>query len=77
MSRRHAAEDAFGRLTLAVGRNVNVTVPFPVESIEHSVHKTYLDSIGRPRVTITKRMCVEKHEQDIFVSPLFLAWCWC
>lgn len=52
---------------LARGRDVNVTVPFPVDSISHSVHKTYLDSVGRPRVTIRKRMCVEKHEQDIFV----------
>lgn len=32
------------------------------------MYKTYLDSIGRPRITIKKRMCVEKHEQDVFVS---------
>lgn len=44
-----------------------MTVPFPVDTIEHSTHKTYLDSIGRPRITIKKRMCVEKHEQDVYV----------
>ncbi|KAJ9110429.1 hypothetical protein QFC19_001554 [Naganishia cerealis] len=56
-------------ITLPEGaRNVNVTVPFPVDTIEQETHKTYLDSIGRPRITIKKRMCVEKHEQDVYVT---------
>lgn len=52
-------------------RNVEVVAPFPVDAIEHSVHKTYLDSTGRPRVTIKKTLCSESHEQNIYVSPLF------
>ncbi|KAJ9101893.1 hypothetical protein QFC21_003233 [Naganishia friedmannii] len=61
-------------ITLPEGaRDVNVTVPFPVDTIEHSTHKTYLDSIGRPRITIKKRRCVEKHEQDVYFQKVFTA----
>ena len=44
--------------------------PFPVDTIEHSVHKTYLDSTGRPRVTIKKALASEYNEQNIYVRGL-------
>jgi len=51
-------------------RNVEVQAPFPVDTIEHSVHKTYLDSTGRPRVTIKKALASEYNEQNIYVRGL-------
>jgi hypothetical protein len=44
-----------------------VQAPFPVDVIEHSIHKTYLDSTGRPRVTIKKALASEFNEQNIYV----------
>jgi oligosaccharyltransferase complex subunit alpha (ribophorin I) len=51
-------------------RNIEVQAPFPVDAIEHSVHKTYLDSTGRPRVTIKKALASEYNEQNIYVRGL-------
>jgi oligosaccharyltransferase complex subunit alpha (ribophorin I) len=48
---------------------VEVFTPFKVDSIEHSIHKTYLDSTGRPKVTMKKKNCTERHDQLIYVSP--------
>lgn len=48
--------------------DVEVHAPFAVDSIEHSVHRTYLDTIGRPMVTITKRLVTENHAQPVFVT---------
>ncbi|TXT10813.1 hypothetical protein VHUM_02318 [Vanrija humicola] len=48
--------------------DVEVFTPFPVDAIEHSVHKTYLDTTGRPVVTITKALVTENHAQNVFVS---------
>lgn len=52
----------------AICRNVEVVAPFPVDAVEHSVHKTYLDSTGRPRITIKKALASESNEQNIYVS---------
>ncbi len=41
--------------------------PFSLDGVTHSIHKTYLDSTGRPKVTLTKRGCTERHEQLIYV----------
>lgn len=48
--------------------DVEVFTPFPVDAIEHSVHKTYLDTSGRPVVTITKSLVTENHAQNVYVS---------
>jgi oligosaccharyltransferase complex subunit alpha (ribophorin I) len=48
--------------------NVEVFAPFPVDSISHSVHKTYLDTTGRPEITIKKSGCTEKHAQPIYIT---------
>lgn len=49
-------------------RDVEVFTPFPVDSITHSMHRTYLDSIGRPAITIKKAHCTENHAQTVYVG---------
>jgi oligosaccharyltransferase complex subunit alpha (ribophorin I) len=48
--------------------DVQVITPFPVDSITHSTHKTYLDTTGRYAVTIRKARCTESHGQNIYVT---------
>lgn len=48
--------------------DVEVYTPFAVDSIEHSVHRTYLDTIGRPKITITKNLVTENHALPVFVT---------
>lgn len=56
-------------VTLPEGaKNVEVVAPFPVDAVEHSVHKTYLDSTGRPRITIKKALASESNEQNIYIT---------
>ena len=63
------ADEVELRIVLPDGAtDVNVHVPFPVDSIEHSVHKTYLDTTGRPVVTITKALVTENHAQPVYVT---------
>lgn len=49
-------------------RDVEVFTPFPVDSITHSTHKTYLDTTGRHAVTIKKALATENHAQTIYVT---------
>lgn len=49
-------------------RDVEVHTPFAVDTIEHSVHKTYLDTTGRHAITLTKARCTENHAQNVYVS---------
>lgn len=48
--------------------DVEVFAPFPVDSIEHSLVKTYLDTTGRPVVTITKSVVTENHAQPVYIT---------
>ena len=55
-------------LKLADGRrDVEVITPFSVDSVKHSIHKTFLDSTGRPTVTLRKTRCTENHAQAVYV----------
>lgn len=51
-------------------RDVEVHTPFKIDSITHSIHKTYLDTTGRHTITLIKQKCTEHHAQPVFVSPL-------
>lgn len=51
-------------------RDVKVYTPFPVDSIDHTITRTYLDSTGRHTVVIKKHGAVENHAQDIFVRRI-------
>ncbi|CAK9779343.1 putative oligosaccharyltransferase alpha subunit [Cutaneotrichosporon oleaginosum] len=48
--------------------DVEVFAPFPLDSIYHGVHRTYLDTIGRPKVVITKRSVTENHAVPVYVT---------
>lgn len=48
--------------------DVQVFTPFPVDEIEHGVHKTYLDTTGRPVVTLKKHLVTENHAQPVYVT---------
>lgn len=39
-----------------------------MDSISHDVYTTYLDTVGRPAVTLARKRCSEKHAQLIYVS---------
>lgn len=51
-----------------MNRDVEVHTPFAVDSVSHSIHKTYLDTTGRHAITITKQKCTEHHAQPVYVS---------
>lgn len=42
--------------------------PFPVDSQSISVHKTYLDTQGRPVVILTKSDVTENHALPVYVE---------
>ncbi|WWC86854.1 uncharacterized protein L201_001733 [Kwoniella dendrophila CBS 6074] len=48
--------------------DVQVFTPFPVDSIEHSIHKTYLDTTGRYAITLKKTQLTENHAQNVYVT---------
>ncbi|KAG0229264.1 dolichyl-diphosphooligosaccharide--protein glycosyltransferase subunit 1 [Actinomortierella wolfii] len=57
------------RIVLPEGSKIlNVHVPFPVESIEQSTTKTYMDSAGRSTVTIHGRNWIDAHGKDVLVE---------
>ncbi|KAF9353450.1 dolichyl-diphosphooligosaccharide--protein glycosyltransferase subunit 1 [Mortierella sp. AD094] len=60
------------RVVLPEGaKNVNVNMPFEVDSIEHSNTKTYMDSAGRYTITINTRNLIEEHAQDMLIEYEF------
>ncbi|KAG0319623.1 proteasome regulatory particle base subunit [Dissophora globulifera] len=62
-------DDVEIRIVLPEGaKNVNVQVPFEVESVEESTTKTYMDSAGRSTVTIHARNLIEEHAQDLLIE---------
>ncbi|OCF76992.1 oligosaccharyltransferase complex subunit alpha (ribophorin I) [Kwoniella mangroviensis CBS 8886] len=48
--------------------DVQVYTPFAVDSIEHSIHKTYLDTTGRYAITLKKTQSTENHAQNVYVT---------
>lgn len=49
-------------------RDVEVYTPFAVDSIEHSIHKTYLDTTGRHTIILKKARCTEDHAKTVYVG---------
>jgi oligosaccharyltransferase complex subunit alpha (ribophorin I) len=52
-------------------RDVRVKTPYRVNREPDSVHYTYLDTVGRPVITMTKSNLVEQHIQDFEVRYTF------
>jgi len=64
--------DMFIRLFVDVARSdVDVISPFPEVSRSMSTHITYLDTTGRPAVTLAYKDLTDKHTGIIYVSALF------
>lgn len=62
------------KVTLPEGvRNIVIETPYPVEHHPDTVLFTYLDTIGRPVVTISKTNLVESHIQDFTLHYQFPA----
>lgn len=49
-------------------QDIQLTTSYPVEHLPNSLHFTYLDTKGRPVITIRKKNLVENHIQDFQVS---------
>ena len=47
---------------------ITVSPPFPVDTPNHSVSYTYLDTSGRPTVHLIKNACTERHALEVFIS---------
>ena len=51
-------------------RNIRVKTPFPIVRDADNLHFTYLDTVGRPVITMKKNNLVEQHIQDFEVICL-------
>ncbi|KAF8914591.1 oligosaccharyl transferase alpha subunit [Mucidula mucida] len=50
--------------------DIEFFVPFPAISNTLSTHTTYLDTVGRPALTLNYRDLTDRHAQSIFAMPL-------
>lgn len=48
-------------------RNIRVKTPYPIVRDADTLHFTYLDTVGRPVITMKKSNLVEQHIQDFEV----------
>jgi len=56
-------------------KNIHVKSPYPVVRESDNLHFTYLDTVGRPVITMTKNNLVEQHIQDFelrYTFPKFM-----
>lgn len=61
-------EDAVVKVILPEGaKDIQLKLPYPIERRANQLHYTYLDTIGRPVVTLHKKNLVENHIQDFEV----------
>uniref|UniRef100_A0A224X9L2 Dolichyl-diphosphooligosaccharide--protein glycosyltransferase subunit 1 n=1 Tax=Panstrongylus lignarius TaxID=156445 RepID=A0A224X9L2_9HEMI len=51
--------------------NIHLTLPFTMTRLPDSRHSTYLDTKGRPVITITKQNLVENHIQQFELDYIF------
>ncbi|KAJ8867481.1 hypothetical protein PR048_031283 [Dryococelus australis] len=59
------AEVVTTRIVLPEGsHDIQLSAPYQVERLSDSLHYTYLDTTGRPVITLRKRNAVENHIQD-------------
>ena len=53
-------------------RDIEINVPFPVDSKSQKISYTYLDTTGRPTFTFTKKNVVDQYSQPITVLLVFI-----
>lgn len=62
-------EELITKVILPEGSNkIQLETPYPVQRLQDYLHYTYLDTKGRPVITIRKTNVVENHIQDFEVS---------
>uniref|UniRef100_H2Z4F9 Dolichyl-diphosphooligosaccharide--protein glycosyltransferase subunit 1 n=1 Tax=Ciona savignyi TaxID=51511 RepID=H2Z4F9_CIOSA len=65
-------EDLTIKIILPEGaKNIKTELPYPAKREDDSLHFTYLDTVGRPVITFTKKNLVEQHIDDFVVSYTF------
>lgn len=52
-------------------KNIELSLPYPVTRLPDTLHYTYLDTTGRPVLSITKRNLVENHIQNFKLKYTF------
>lgn len=52
-------------------KDIKLKTPYNVERAADSLHATYLDTVGRPVITISKKNLVEQHIQDFELHYTF------
>lgn len=68
-----AYDDVTLKVVLPEGADdIEVFVPFPVDSQEAIITKTYLDTTGRRTVVMKKKNCTEKNSQLVYVRYTIL-----
>jgi len=65
-------EELITKITLPEGsHNMELETPFPVQRLPDYLHYTYLDTKGRPVITVRKTNVVENHIQDFELNYVF------
>lgn len=65
-------DEAVVNLILPEGAsNIKFKLPYSVKREKDQVHKTYLDTFGRPKIVLRKSNLVEKHIQELQVEYTF------
>ncbi|XP_018905586.2 dolichyl-diphosphooligosaccharide--protein glycosyltransferase subunit 1 [Bemisia tabaci] len=65
-------EELVTKIILPEGaHNIKFSVPYPVTRLPDSKHYTYLDTKGRPVISVKKNFVVENHIQDFELTYVF------
>ncbi|KAF9513259.1 hypothetical protein BS47DRAFT_1376772 [Hydnum rufescens UP504] len=67
---RSVVDDAEVKVILPEGARADIQIytPFAMDSIARDTHITFLDTKGRPSITLSKRNLTEKHTSPIYVT---------
>jgi oligosaccharyltransferase complex subunit alpha (ribophorin I) len=52
---------------------VEIFAPYVPLSVEHSTHISYLDSTGRPAITLKYKDLTDSHMDNVYVSIFLLS----
>uniref|UniRef100_A0A8D8WKG3 Dolichyl-diphosphooligosaccharide--protein glycosyltransferase subunit 1 n=2 Tax=Cacopsylla melanoneura TaxID=428564 RepID=A0A8D8WKG3_9HEMI len=66
-------DEAFVKIILPENvYNIRVHVPYNVLRHSNTYHKTYLDTVGRPVLMLSKKNLIENHIQDLELEYMFI-----
>lgn len=58
-----------GEIQLVCSSDIDYFLPYPALSERISTHITYLDTVGRPKITLTYAQLTDRHGGNIYVRP--------